>query len=540
VTQTLYLFVDTNLFLQCRPLEQLDWSPMGQVDAIEMVLTRPIQAELDALKGKGNGRQASRARAASTQIRKLLESTDNRLRLHEASPTVHLWLNPSLRPVNEPSGVLDYDHRDDQLVGIALGYLNANPDALVALLTNDTGPMASAKAVGLPYMDVPDGWLLPPELDEAAKREARVKDELDHYKKQEPAFTIEFGAGEGGRLSVEVNRYVPLTDEEIQAFVARLHAEHPLSDDFGETEIRERASPDQGPLGLFASKKEVFTPTTPTEIQRYRQAHGEWIEACENELKNLSKALQRREVLPRVSVSVLNAGARPADDALVTVDADGRFLLSPRKRNNDDDEPEEPKAKLSLTLPRPPTAPKGRWVKEHVSSIGEALARIGAMQALKVDTPEILGVSPFRAAARDPNGIYFKVGARGDPRSHIEYECAQWRHAQVPHDFEFSVWFPLEPGLYAGVIKVAVHAANLTQPARGQLPIAITVYAASCVDTATAMIDALNSPPASGPSETSRYGRGCSWWTSAGRCGDKRRCHRHGKHFGPLLAHMGF
>ena len=24
--QTLYLFPDTNLFIQCRPLEQLDWS----------------------------------------------------------------------------------------------------------------------------------------------------------------------------------------------------------------------------------------------------------------------------------------------------------------------------------------------------------------------------------------------------------------------------------------------------------------------------------------------------------------------------------
>lgn len=58
------------------------------------------------------------------------------------------------------------------------------------------------------------------------------------------------------------------------------------------------------------------------------------------------------------------------------------------------------------------------------------------------------------------------------------------------------MWFPLEPGLYTDVIKVVVHAANLTQPAPGQLPIAITVHAASCVDTAAAMIDALNSTPA--------------------------------------------
>ena len=76
---------------------------------------------------------------------------------------------------------------------------------------------------------------------------------------------------------------------------------------------------------MFASTKEVFTPTTPAEIQRYRKAHGEWIEACENELNSLSKALQRREVLPRVSVSVLNT--LTSDVAAVmreTVDFDER------------------------------------------------------------------------------------------------------------------------------------------------------------------------------------------------------------------------
>lgn len=40
---TLYLFADSNLFLQYRPLDQLDWSRLGNFDDMEVVVCRTVQ-----------------------------------------------------------------------------------------------------------------------------------------------------------------------------------------------------------------------------------------------------------------------------------------------------------------------------------------------------------------------------------------------------------------------------------------------------------------------------------------------------------------
>ena len=66
MTRTLTLFPDTNLFLQGKDLREIDWVSLGDFDVIDLVVTRPIQSEIDKLKGKGSGRVSGRARAASS------------------------------------------------------------------------------------------------------------------------------------------------------------------------------------------------------------------------------------------------------------------------------------------------------------------------------------------------------------------------------------------------------------------------------------------------------------------------------------------
>ena len=47
---TLYVFPDTNLFIQCRPLNELDWSLWPDSSEIHLVVTRPVQREIDGQK----------------------------------------------------------------------------------------------------------------------------------------------------------------------------------------------------------------------------------------------------------------------------------------------------------------------------------------------------------------------------------------------------------------------------------------------------------------------------------------------------------
>ena len=60
-TSTLYYFVDTNLFIQCHPLQQLDWSPWQGFEEVRLIVSSPVQHEIDRLKTRG-GRIGKRAR----------------------------------------------------------------------------------------------------------------------------------------------------------------------------------------------------------------------------------------------------------------------------------------------------------------------------------------------------------------------------------------------------------------------------------------------------------------------------------------------
>ena len=55
-TRTLYLFPDTNVFIQCRPLNEVDWSEWMNHDEVHLIVCQPIQRELDKHKNRGNDR----------------------------------------------------------------------------------------------------------------------------------------------------------------------------------------------------------------------------------------------------------------------------------------------------------------------------------------------------------------------------------------------------------------------------------------------------------------------------------------------------
>lgn len=492
--KTLYLFPDTNVFLQCKPLDQLSWAAMSGFDEIELVVTRPVQAEIDALKGKGNSRQASRARTAAGQISKLLDLADNRRKVRDGRPVVHLRVDQTLRPDKEASDVLDYEQRDDQLVGIVLSFQRANPDQVVKLLTDDSGPKFSAKAVGVRFDSTPAEWFLAPEEDEATKRANALKAELELYKRQEPSFKASFEKPSGDRLEVNVHKYEQLKADEIDDLIARLEAKHPIATDFGEAQAKETEL--KRPLDIAEFKlppEGEIRPVTPGDVAQYRKRYDEWIQDCRSKLGNLAEALHAQQVRPEIRVVIENVGSRPAEDALVVAGFEGPFWIGlPKKR--DDDEPEKTPYQLGIELASPPRTPRPRVIEKTDVNVGDAIQRLNAsgLEASLLSPRVYLPPEP-----RDPNACYLKVGRRGLPLNRIEYECAQWRHGQRSKTFDFELWFHVDPGTHSGLLSIGVHAANLTHPVTMRLPVAITVTPTSCLTYATAMVDAAKNAPKS-------------------------------------------
>lgn len=486
----LYLFADTNVFLQCKPLRELKWEAFGSWERIELVITRPVQAEIDSLKDGGNARRSARARLASALIHELLDTDDGRIELR-VKPSVHVSLRSDLRRDESAADVLDYAERDDQLVGTTLKFLRSGPCGAVRILSNDTGPKASAKAVGLQYFGIPADWMLAPELDEAEKQVNRLRAENDRLRSQEPVVELEALAPYNGKVHAKLQRYTPISPGECDELMARLASRFPMASDFGSREPQERLLDPADLRALLGHQKERFEPASDKAISAYMTAYEKWFESCRTMLTDLQITLNKRVNWPRLTVRAKNSGTRPANDALLTLTAAGKLLLMPPRRKDDDD---EGKQTGPLALPRPPNAPRGTW---HRVDPFDGFGGRAVREALALQRKGLLNYDPMNThlphfpEPPDPNAFYFKQGMRGSPAEEISYECKQWRHAGSPEDFVVDVLCPPKSGNHSGLIKATVQAANLTEPLEMHLAVVIEVEEISCLEEARALVEGL-------------------------------------------------
>ncbi len=331
-TSTRYYFVDTNLFIQCRPLTELDWSQWQTFEEVRVIVSRPVLREIDRLKTSGNDRVGRRARATSAMFRGMRGQTHKLVR--PQSPRVVLSVEPQHVHDAGLADGLNYEERDDQLIGTALGFARSHPDADVRLLTHDTTPLYTAQGLGLSADVIPDDWLVPPERTETEKKVAALEAENARLRAAEPSCSI-CCLDQTGKTIDEYRAsytwYEPLTDAEVDGLMQALEARFPPATDFGSREAAERSVPRTFPNGII-STKEVFIPATDEEIGKYRdEAYPQWLERCEEVLRERHGTLLAEAPALAFTFLAENTGTRPAADALVTLEARGRFRSRRRR-----------------------------------------------------------------------------------------------------------------------------------------------------------------------------------------------------------------
>lgn len=497
-----YLFPDTNVLVQCLALDQLDWSAWREFDEVHLIVTRPVQAEIDNQKNKGGDRLARRARKASALLRDVILSGQGHSIVRPSDPCVKLFIRNAIRPSPELAEVLDYSRPDDQLVGTAYAFAQQDKGADARVLTHDTGPMASAQMIGLGIAAVPDDWLLPPEPSEVDKTIHALRAEVARLKETEPRFLITcIDAGDRNldRLDLEVTHYQPLSEARISKLLARIKAGIPMSEEFGGRERTEKEA--HGPLGAMGMNMEVFTPATDGEIQEYRDQYKAWLNQCESRLRSLHDELQEEEGTPIFAFAVSNEGSRPAIDALITFKAMGRFqIMPPPYRHSDDDEDESDgdeergvESREIRELPPPPTPPQGHW---------DAAMQVGALQVLRqfqrdyelpilprLDDSVMRRLDPPRP--RDPNEFYYKPERVTSPTSEFSLECDQWRHGVRTELFSGQIHVDEDAKEVSGALECRIHAQNLSKSATKLIPVRIRVKHSKVLEFAEGLVSSL-------------------------------------------------
>jgi hypothetical protein len=482
--RVIYFFPDTNLFLQCSPLDQLDWSCFG-ADRVDLVVTRPMIAEVDSHKGKGNGRTAKRARKAASDIGQALTSDTGYLSLGKGTIEVRLCIEAMLKENKDLTDQLSYTERDHQLVGIASKFAADHPDRDVRVLTHDNGVLAAAQAVGVKFERIPSDWLLPPETDERDKQIAALQSQVKKFQDTEPKIEINLELSEvpTERIEVELPWFPPLADEEIAKLIEQLRATILAEIDFGPKEERLATPPG---YGLMRLSKRRFIPATDNEIADYQDAYLNWLEACKLHLRTFDEKINASSRWPTVRIRVENSGSRPAEDALISFSAEGNFMLEIPSDEDDTDSIDE------ASLPLPPTAPKGRW-EEASGPHAEMQKMFGRMQGFRIQDHPGLDIARLMQPQRnDPNDFYYRGGRPQGLVKVVQLTCQQWRHQMDAEDFHLELhWLKDVEQPVQGVLRVEVHAANMASSVRRQFPVTLTFTQEDIFEEASALIDIL-------------------------------------------------
>ena len=486
--RTLYLFPDTNLFIQCRPLADLDWSEWDEFEEVHLIACRPVQREIDSQKNRENDRVARRARTTYGVFMRIIDSESGFELVRPVGPQVKLYLQGPSLPSEELKGTLDYGKADDEIVGYLYKYKQENPNEDARLLTHDGGPMMTAKSLGIPFIPIKDEWLLTPEHNESEKEVARLKERIRQLEKAEPRFKIDLVDPRGEildeiRMEFLINE--PMSPDEIRTLMQMVKSRFPLVEDFGSREPAERDNPSLS--ARFLGAKEVYTPASDDAITKYTsQDYPKWVKRCQKSLSDLHEALQHEVGTPAFTFAIVNDGTRPGNNALVQVSVEGNSEICPPPYVP---EREEKETHQALALPNPPRAPKGRWnlrspridlALGRMSRLGGPISPMGfpkQQSILEQFNPSLL--MPARAMnannRRDPNGFYYKPNRPSKPGKSFSLECEQWRHSTGLEYFRGEIFFDHSAEEIQGVLLCQVHAENLSEPVVKKIPVRITV-----------------------------------------------------------------
>ncbi|MDH1930485.1 PIN domain-containing protein [Pseudomonas sp. GD03696] len=470
----LYVFPDTNVFVQCKQLEALEWRALGNYDKVILIVTRPVISEVDTQKS-GSGRLAKRAKIANSLFRRFLQGDLIEISVQGEGPALTVALGQNLEPSDELSDLLNYNHADDRLVGIAHAY-QANNDHEVVFLSHDTGPLLMAKRVGIKFHQVPDSWLLNSENDETQKRIKELESDLKRLKDSEPRCSISFNSSEWKFSRI---KHRPLTHDQIIELVELLQAAYPLATEFGSTEVNERQG-GRNRFGLHPIEK--YVPASSEDISRYKENYTKWLNFCREYFEDLHNKLNSQPELFTISASLVNNGGRPADDVSVkfqSVTNNIKLMGLPTNK-----ELEESEVKLQLRAS--PKVPCGRWVRttDLTQFGGFNLPSIAPLASYDRLNPNLLNLK----SVRDQNAFYWKDGKPEDPSAILEFECAQWRHQDTPEEFHLRVAIAENREPLQGAIQIVVRASNLVDPVRKTQGIEFNIEEVDSFSKAKALI----------------------------------------------------
>ncbi|PHS22344.1 MAG: hypothetical protein COA84_12845 [Robiginitomaculum sp.] len=504
--KALTLLADTNLFFECKKLEELPWSELN-ADPITILVTRPVLDEIDKHK-KGSGRTRKRALAVFRRVRDMLKTGEQSVVICEAGPRVIFQRAHNLRFDPDLKTELSTSKNDDRLIGLLSSAIKGDLKRSFCLFTHDSGPAGTAEDLGLPFRLIEDHWLRDDPPTAAEKEVEDLKQDLSAYRNQEPNIEVQLDGYDtpNGPITLTCQSAPALTTEDIDRLIDDLKSRFPIQTDF--STLTKRASDS---VLKIVGKSVSYVPPPEGEIKAYKEtAYPEWVECCRGRLSELHKVFCETTNTEGIKYFMTNSGSRPAEQVRVNFRADGDiyFMRYSKEGSERRDEVQEEmiSSKTSPSLPPPPQAPQPTRIVKHSPETassgplrlkGMDIGQLAGMRSLLDDSsgigrmikqqqdikknlnpysapsdifnhePQVHGalaaIRNLRPPTHDPEAFYYDEWPSDVAVDDGALTCDLWRHQSAAQAFSLELHADKNK-LTGGSFHVEVHAQNLTRP----------------------------------------------------------------------------
>lgn len=180
------VFIDTNIILEGKPLEDLPWADIGNDETIAVLLVPTVLKEVD--KKKRDGRLGKKARAFNRLIAPAATAGDT-ITVRAEAPRVTLEIAEIARIDWDQYDTLDRDDPDACIVAEIIAEKSVPGDDKL-IISQDINPLRMARGLGLKAHHISDAWLAPQEPSPQEKQLARLKQKVLDLESTEPDLEI--------------------------------------------------------------------------------------------------------------------------------------------------------------------------------------------------------------------------------------------------------------------------------------------------------------------------------------------------------------
>ncbi len=179
----MYLVPDTNVFLECKHFDDVDWREItGEKDVVLVILPKVIH-ELDVHKfSHHNKKKAEKARKLLKRIEQLIDNNEN------TKKGIPVIIEKSL------GADVSSSYADDVIIAEVLALKRGHPDEKVVLASADIGMGLNAQSKGIDVLKIEDS-LLETLVDERDEKIRKLTEELQRLKNQQPRLYLTFPGG---------------------------------------------------------------------------------------------------------------------------------------------------------------------------------------------------------------------------------------------------------------------------------------------------------------------------------------------------------